>query len=287
MRFVEKRVGRVDEGAAGNLVVLVLGGAAIAGVLVGALLGLNGGIDLVAEPARVAGAATTSYYDCPGGPAAGTVTRGDRVYVTARDDSGSWLQIRSPGGVERRAWMRAAHVLPDDSVGGLPVASCQVPVAVVVDTTIPATTTTVEATTSTTSTTSTTTTTTTTTLAPPSVGTVTSSENPIWESYEGEENCNTNPASPSLTVIAAPITAPSGIQSVTLLWSVGGESGSIPMALSSGQYRATLGPFDAEDPNVVPLDGSLPVTLTVRVTDSDGRIATRQIQITLQDCTFG
>jgi hypothetical protein len=74
---------------------------------------------------------------------------------------------------------------------------------------------------------------------------------------------------------------------VTLLWSVGGESGSIPMALSSGQYRATLGPFDAEDPNVVPLDGSLPVTLTVRVTDSDGRIATRQIQITLQDCTFG
>lgn len=285
MRCLARASGRVDEGAAGNLVALVLGGAAIAGLVLGTALGLFGGIDFVSEPARVAGAATASYYDCPDGAALGTVTRGDRVYITARDESGSWLQIRSPRAVEGRAWVRSSHVLPDDSVATLPVVSCQVPVAAGVETTVTSTTTTttIDATTTTTSTTSTTTT----TLAPPTVGSVTSSEDPIWESYEGEETCNASPALPSLTTISAPVTAPSGVQGVTLLWSVGDESGSINMSLSSGQYRAILGPFDAEDPNVVPQDGSLPVTVTVRVTDSDGRIATRQIEITLQDCTFG
>lgn len=281
MSRVSRRIGRVDEGAAGNLVAVVLAGAAASGLLLGALLGLFGRIDLVGEPARVASAATASYVDCPHGTVLGTLTRGDRVFVTARDESGAWLQIRSPLSVEARAWMRTTHVLPDEAIESLPIASCHVPIEAIVVTTVPDTTTTTGDTTTTTSST------TTTTLPPPSVGSISATEDPIWESYDGEETCNFSPGLPALTVIAAPVDAPAGVQSVVLLWSVGGESGSIAMALSSGQYRGTLGPFDAEDPNVVPLDGSLQVTITVRVTDAQDRVASRQITITLNDCTFG
>jgi hypothetical protein len=63
---------------------IVLGGAAGAGLLVGAVLGLTGAAGLVGEPSTLADAAVASYYDCPDGDALGTVTRGDRVFITGR-----------------------------------------------------------------------------------------------------------------------------------------------------------------------------------------------------------
>ena len=69
-------------------------------------------------------------------------------------------------------------------------------------------------------------------------------------------------------------------------WQVGNLSGSSPMSLSGGQYQASLGPFDAENPNVVPV-GSLPISITVTVVDGLGRSAAAQTSVTLNDCTFG
>lgn len=291
-----------DAGFAAPYLLTILGGALAVGLVIGAVLGLTGGLDLVGEPARIASAGTASYYDCPDGEILGEVTRGDRVYITARDGSGEWVQVRSPNAVEARAWMRGLHVLPDESLDALPVLACGVPVAAVIesattstttvpDTTTSSTTSTTTSSTTTTSTSSTTTipptTTTTTVPAAPSVGTVAALEDPIWESYDGEDVCLFDPNLPATTVISAVVSAPAGVQSVTLNWSVDDEFGSIPMSLSGGQYRATLGPFDAEDPDVVPTDQSLSITITVEVLDTLQRPATAQATVTLNDCTFG
>ncbi len=287
-----------DRGEAGNIIAMLLGGAAAGGLLLGALLGLFGGLDLVGEPARVASAATASYYDCPDGDPLGTVTRGDRVFITARDESGAWVQVRSPRAVSARAWMRSIHVLPDSAIDDFPVLSCAVPVTAVValpTTTVAETTTTTEApeettTTSTSSTTTTSTTTTTTTVALPSVGGVSANPAPIWETYFvnfGQLTCNLNPGQPSQSTVSASVSAAAGVQSVTMSWQVDGVSGSTAMSQSGGQWQATLGPFDAENPNVVPQNGSLPISVTVTVIDGLGRSTSGQTTVTLNDCTFG
>ena len=281
-----------DRGAVGNAVALVLGGTAGAGLLIGGLLGFLGGIDVVDEPAQTAAAATASFYDCPDGVSLGTVTRGDRVFITGQDDSGVWIQVRSPLAVSTRAWIRATHVLPDNSIDSFPVLSCHVPVEAVAATAVPETTTTstAEETTTTSSSTTTTTiaptTTTTTTVALPSVSGVSANPAPISESYFGQSTCNSNPGLPSVTTISASVSAPAGVQSVTMSWQVGGLSGSSPMSQSGGQYQASLGPFDAENPDVVPQSGSLPITVTVTVIDDLGRSASSQTTVTLSDCTF-
>jgi len=281
-----------DRGAVGNAVALALGGTAGAGLLIGGLLGLLGGLDLVGEPAQIASAATASFYDCPDGVPLGTVTRGDRVFITGQDESGGWVQVRSPMALSTRAWIRATQVLPDDSIDSFPVLSCHVPVEAAVALAVPETTTTTEAppTTDTTTTTATTAapppTNTTVTVALPSVGGVSANPAPISESYFGQSTCNSNPGLPSVTTISASVSAPAGVQSVTMSWQVGGLSGSSPMSQSGGQYQASLGPFDAENPDVVPQSGSLPITVTVTVIDDLGRSASSQTTVTLSDCTF-
>jgi hypothetical protein len=264
---------------------MLIGGATVAGLVLGAVLGFSGGLDLVDEPARVAATATATFYDCPEGEPLGSVARGDRVFITGRDQSGGWVQVRSPLAVNTRAWIRTAHVLPDDSTGALSVRSCHVPVEVIA---VSATTTTatVEPTTTSSSTTTTSVAppTTTTTLAPPAVSGVTANPAPIWEEYFPISVC---PAQPDTATVSGIVSAPAGVQSVTMSWQVGGLSGSSPMAQSGGQYEANLGPFDAENPNVVPQGGSLPIAVTVTVIDALGRSASAQTTVTLNDCTFG
>jgi len=282
-----------DRGAIGNAVVLALGGTAGAGLLIGGLLGFLGGLDLVDEPAQTAAAATASFYDCPDGEPLGTVTRGDRVFITGRDDSGSWVQVRSPLAVSTRAWIRATHVLADSSTVDFPVLACHVPVEVVVVSLATTTTTEAPPTTDTTAAPPTTDTTaappptTGTTVALPSVSGVSANPAPVSESYFGQSTCNSNPGLPSVTTISAAVGGPAGVQSVTMSWQVGGLSGSTPMAQAGGQYQATLGPFDAENPDVVSQGGSLPITVTVTVIDGLGRSASAQTAVTLNDCTFG
>jgi hypothetical protein len=266
------------------LVLAALGGGAV----IGAALGASGTIDLLAESAAVSpGADGASYYECPAGLSLGTLYRGDRVYLTGRDDSGEWVEVRSPRHLDDRVWLRAAHVEADAAVA-LQVRSCQVPVVAIVDTTTTSSTVAADTTTSTTSTTVADTTTTTVPAAP-TVGAVSATNDPMWEGYVLDvEFCSAFGAGyPIRTQVAASVTAPAGVQSVTLLWSFGIHSGSIPMSLSSGQYGATLGPFAAEDPTGVPYTQSLPITVTVRVTDALGRTATAGRTVTLNDCTFG
>ena len=71
-------------------------------------------------------------------------------------------------------------------------------------------------------------------LAPPSVGQVSESHDPIWESYAGFDDCNGVPSQFNTSVISATITAPAGVQSVTMFWSVGDQNGSKPMTLNGG-----------------------------------------------------
>ena len=130
-----RRLGASSRGA-GNPAVLLLVGALTTGALVGGLLGLLEGLDLVGEPAHLATAATASYYDCPDSRATGSVTRGDRVFITGRDDSGYWMEIRSPASVQSRVWMRAGHVLADSEPVDLPVHSCLLAVEVITESAI-------------------------------------------------------------------------------------------------------------------------------------------------------
>ena len=185
-----------ERGAVGGSILAVLGGAAGVGLLVGALLGVTGAVSLLGETGTVADAANASYFDCPDGTAIGAFGRGDRVLITGRDDSGDWAEVRSPEAANARVWMRSRQVLADRDTTGLPVVGCNVPVVAIfgdipdetTTTTVPgdtttSTTTTIPGDTTTTSSTTTTTTagTTTTTVALPTVGTVTSTKNPIWE----------------------------------------------------------------------------------------------------------
>ncbi|WKZ83468.1 MAG: hypothetical protein QY307_04290 [Acidimicrobiia bacterium] len=308
---------RSESGAAQPLLLLAIGGGA--GLVLGAVLGLTGALSLAADPAPIAADATASYSHCPDEDALGVLHRGDRVFATGRDATGEWVQVRSPRSSDSRVWMRADHLTPDADLGDLPVIPCAVPVVAVVETTIPGETTTTEPATTTTTTTvpvatttepSTTTTTvpgttttvpattttapaTTTTAPPPSVGTVTSQRSQIWEGYTTygppyTDYCGAAPPDePTKTAISAPISAPAGVSWVRIYWSVGGISGSVDMTPAQGQYyQATLGPFDADDPNVVPYLSSLPITVTVRVRDLLGRTAERSTSVTLNDCTF-
>ena len=292
---------RGDRGAV-PVATLAIALAIAGGLVVGSILGFTGALDLFGESDTIASAAAAPYYGCPGdASSAGVLHRGDRVFATGRTQDAAWIQVRSPRSSDARVWLAANDLDPDADLLPLPVLPCAVVVEVSVETTttVPGdttTTTTVPGDTTTTSVADTTTTVaattttvavTTTTLAPPSVGQVSESHDPIWESYAGFDDCNGVPSQFNTSVISATITAPAGVQSVTMFWSVGDQNGSKPMTLNGGMYRATLGPFQAEEPSVVPPNQSLPITVAVSVTDSLGRVATRQTTVTLNDCTFG
>ena len=256
-------------------------GLVVAGGAVGVVLQRSGAVDPLDEDTVVAAYAEASYFDCPSGSAQGVFVRGDRVYLVGRDESGGWVQVRSPRDTDQRVWISADQVSPD-AVVDLPVSSCAVVVepegasgtTVVTDSTIP-----VESTT---------------TTAPaqgpagPSVGSVQASPGAIAEAYTGDVSCSAT-GDPSRSTITASVSAPGGVQSVVMSWSVGSVSGSTAMSFSGGSYRATLGTFSADNPSPVPsgAGNTLPITVTVKVTDNQGRTASRGTTVTLKDCTFG
>ncbi len=272
-------------------------GAAVGGLVVGSVLGFTGAVDLVGEGAPAALAAEASFYECGFEEPSGGLISGDRVYATGRDANGDWIEIRSPHDSNARVWIRAVQLTPDAELALLPVVPCDEPATAIVETDETTTTTVADTTTTTTVVTTTTTTippttttvpaTTTTVPAAPTVGAITEEHDPIWEKYPAyPDSCLGSPNTPVTSLISAPVTAPAGIDSVVMLWSVGGTSGQVTMTLSGGQYRATLGPFSADDPSPVPQNESLPITVTVRVTDDLGRTANRNTTVTLNDCTF-
>ncbi|MEQ1873524.1 MAG: hypothetical protein ABL953_07340 [Ilumatobacteraceae bacterium] len=74
-----------------------------------------------------------SLYDCPDGALVGSAYAGDRVFVTGRDESGGWLEIRDPRNESVVLWVPTGAVDPD-AVIDVPVHECEEPIeAVVVD----------------------------------------------------------------------------------------------------------------------------------------------------------
>ena len=262
----------------------VVAGAIAGGAAVGVVLGLTVFAPADPVPASLSGVAVP-VYACPGADEVGTLHRGDRVLVTGR--SGDWLAVRNVRGAFERVFVAAASVVPDADLSGLPEVGCDdtatIVVAVTSTTVLAEDTTTTVPPGDTSTTTSTTAATTTTTLAAPSVGSPSADPDPIWEKFPGFPN--TCPGD-GITTVAAAVSAPAGIQSVTLSWTSAAGNGSTPMTLSGGLHRGDIGPFDATGP-AVPQDGAIVVSATVTVIDSLGRSASSPIAVTVNDCTFG
>jgi len=267
---------------AGSALLSILGGAAGAGLLVGALLGSTGSVSLLSESETLAEPAIASYFDCPDGAALGTFGRGDRVLITGRDESGEWAEVRSPESSNSRVWMRSRQVLADGDTTGLPVVECNVPVdAVVGDIPVESTTTIPGQTTTTIAATTTTVAVPPPTAVPlPTVGPVSATPGAISEVYPGIDPI----CSPNESLIRATVTAAAGVKSVTLHWSINGSNFSKPMGFSNGTYVGVLGKFYNDSPNAVPQGESRQITVIVRVIDDLGRQAENQTTVTLNDC---
>ena len=98
-------------------------GAAVAGACVvgvaGFVIGFNGGGDNDASVAP----AGVGYHACPESGVIGELGSGDRVFLTGTDESGGWVQLRSPQSESARVWIPAEAVDPDEAVD-LPAATC-------------------------------------------------------------------------------------------------------------------------------------------------------------------
>ncbi|MFP4512178.1 MAG: hypothetical protein ACLFRV_04425 [Acidimicrobiales bacterium] len=107
-----------------RLLIGVAAAAATAAGAVGLALGASGTVSFGGGPvgADVGGDGAT-YFACPNTGAVGELHDGDRVYLTGQDDSGDWVQVRSPLVSTSRVWIRGEHVDPDEQVD-LPVATC-------------------------------------------------------------------------------------------------------------------------------------------------------------------
>lgn len=107
-----------------RLVVGLAAAAATAAGVTGLVLGVSGAVSFGGDPVGAAvpeGGVT--YFACPTTGAVGELHHGDRVYLTGQDESGDWVQVRSPQASTSRVWIRGEFVDPDEQVD-LPVATC-------------------------------------------------------------------------------------------------------------------------------------------------------------------
>jgi hypothetical protein len=106
----------------------------------------------------------------------------------------------------------------------------------------------------------------------------------MWE-LDGFVSCPAN--TPRVAEISALIVdTDSPIDAVTASWTIGGSSSSVPMVLSSGEYRTAFGPFTY--PTVTDLDPyheSISVIITARdVAGNESKTAITIIVNSLADC---
>lgn len=297
----------VTRGRRIQMVNRILIGLAVAGVVtagaVGVALGTSGAIDLFddgAAPATVE-AGAVEYRSCPDGAVLGRLRGGDRVFLTGRDESGAWMEVRSPVDQVERVWVRADVVDPDATVD-LPVAGCD-------GEELTATGPGVVVTTSTTSTTvegeepapeeTTTTTaapgptptqppgpgpTTPTTQPPPPppapvIGTIGRSNTTIWERWA--DGSNYSCSQPSSSTISVQV---SGATSATVSWNIGPQPRSSVMTRQGDYFFGQLGPFAETTLSAPPSSTSITVTVTA---SGPGGSAQRSTTVTLNDCDFG
>jgi hypothetical protein len=109
----------------------------------------------------------------------------------------------------------------------------------------------------------------------PSIQSVESELDAIWEGFNPPYNYN---CGPSETDITAEIW---GADSATLTWDYYPyDERSRPMSVTGDTWTAVLGRFPG---NVLPAGASVPVTATVTATNAGGSVQ-RQITVTLQQC---
>ena len=257
---------------------------AVAGAGIGLGAGATGSVDLV-RPTTVLAADAVDFYDCPDGAALGDLHRGDRAYATARDESGDWLEVRSPHGPGGRVWIEARYAVPDGSTDDLPVVDCDAELlaapgqaeetadgeAAAAEDSV----------------------TTTTTLglpgpggapapgspdaAPgpggpvdtiaPTIGSIGASPGTIQE--VGEPGCPTTAGTSS---VSAAVNDDVAIASVTISWNANGKTGSVTQSHGSGTYAATIGNFPAD---TIPLNTTYLIGVTFTATDTAGNAHTQ------------
>jgi hypothetical protein len=295
------------------LIGAAVGGAVAAGA-VGLALGWSGTVSLVADAtAPVASPATLPYHPCPGTEAMGRFQQGDRVYLTARDDSGQWVQVRSPENQNDQVWVLRQYVDPDAEVD-LPLSECGIgggellaadaPTTTVadegdpVDSTIPETSEPAPTTEVTEPPPVPTTTAPATTVAPapttappvtpppppppaPAISGLTRTPATIHEIWQAEQqehpnDCYTVEGSVGRSTISATIV---NADTATMSWRVAGQTGSRAMTRSGTAFSATLGPFFE---TTIP-SGTAPIEVTVQATGPGGT-ATAITSVTLTHC---
>jgi hypothetical protein len=258
----------------------------------GAALGGTGAVDLSDEERfaeLLPGEAT--YHLCPDDVSLGVFHGGDRVYVTGRDGSGAWVEVRAPEDLSARVWVRVQELDPDASLDGLPVVDCAFATGASPSTTSGATTpgtgepsttgppgTAGDSTTSSAGMPTTTgppdattstgfpTTTGPPDTTPPDISELRVNLPSIWE--DGP-SCSRLPR--QATVAGTVTDADSAVAGVTLRWTIGeGTDDSTAMTSSATTWSATIGPFP---PGTVDELGDA-VVLTVTATDTAGNVAT-------------
>jgi hypothetical protein len=306
---------------------IVLGatiGAVAAAGAVGLALGYTGTLSFSRGAEASVSTGSLTYFACPNTGALGAFSSGDRVYLTGQDDTGEWVQVRSPEDSTARVWIRSESVGPDEQVD-LPVAGCSTEIGefalgdapstttteVVEEepedeepvpdepdqgptTTVPGTTPTVPPTIAPTTTAPPTTvppTTAPSTTVPPTTTTSTTAPAPTIGPVSR--------SAPSIYEEDEPGTCTNVVNSVTtstiqaaltnatsafLTWS-GVVQGSKPMSLQGGTATAVLGPFGQNAITSAPWARTLTVTI---VATGPGGQSSASTTVTLNDCVgFG
>lgn len=287
----------------------VAAAATVAGV--GVWLGASGTISLVGDragaeaPVLPTSSGTVSYVACPGEQPIGELRSGDRVFLTGRDASGEWVEVRAPEDVAIPVWVRAEVVDPDGDAD-LPEVDCELTEAALGATTtttapdeesVPdeTTTTTVaedeepgdgEPTPTTAPTTAPPVTTptsqpgpppptsTTQPPPPPVIGTINRSHTEIYEA-DPPGSCYSALNAPVSALVSAAIP---NATSATLSWSIDGQPGSTSMQRSGSTFSARFGEFGPSTVN-----STVTVTVTVTATGPGGT-DTRSTSIRLHNC---
>lgn len=299
-----------------RLIVAVVVAGVVSAAAVGVALGTSRTVDLFGAEASSAtvggdgdGDDGVEYRSCPNGAVLGRLRGGDRVYLTGRDDSEDWVEVRSPVDQVERVWVRAELVDPDAAVD-LPVVGCDGADLTAAGPGVMTTTTSTtiegeelppEETTTTTApgpgptpttqpgpgpTTPTTqpgpgpTTTLPPPPAPPVIGTISRSQTTIWEAdFPGQCSLYGGPVTSTISAIIPSAT------SATMSWSVAGSQGSKPMQRSGSTFSAVFGEFpESTVPYSPPWYAT--ATITIVATGPDGSDQ-RSTSIRVDDCTFG
>lgn len=248
----EVPVRQLREQGAITIAAALIGAAVVAGgVGVGVALEQSGALGDDDETVAVS-LDSVSTFDCPEGAAVVELHRGDRVLATGRDPSGAWIEIRDPRDLGARVWVAAPSLVPDRGLSGLAEREC----ARREETVVPSPSN---------------------ESAPPEVTTTTQPAKapaPLPVDLDGPV-IGTVGAQPALiftsggactnitSVVSVGVTDPSGVQSVSVAWSVPGGAGGTGTP-EGAAFRVGPQPFS---PNLPP---NTPVTLTITARDNAG-----------------